>query len=92
MVTTPKKRISKKKKIALVLSGGGTKAAAFHIGVGYALKEAGFEFYQGLKSDQNTAPPGERAIQTYEEIATAWPDSPQAPESKKKADALAPAR
>ena len=65
MVTTPKKRISKKKKIALVLSGGGTKAAAFHIGVGYALKEAGFEFYQGLKSDQNTAPPGERAIQTY---------------------------
>jgi predicted acylesterase/phospholipase RssA len=65
MVATPKKRISKKKKIALVLSGGGTKAAAFHIGVAYALKEAGFEFYQGLKSDQNTSPPGERAIQTY---------------------------
>lgn len=65
MVATPKKRIPKKKKIALVLSGGGTKAAAFHIGVAYALKEAGFEFYQGLKSDQNTAVPGERAIQTY---------------------------
>ena len=65
MVAAPKKRIPKKKKIALVLSGGGTKAAAFHIGVAYALKEGGFEFYQGLKSDQNAAPPGERAIQTY---------------------------
>jgi predicted acylesterase/phospholipase RssA len=65
MVAAPKKHIPKKKKIALVLSGGGTKAAAFHIGVGYALKEGGFEFYQGLKSDQNVAPPGERAIQTY---------------------------
>ena len=51
MVATPKKRIPKKKKIALVLSGGGTKAAAFHIGVAYALKEAGFDFCQGLKTD-----------------------------------------
>ena len=65
MVAAPKKLIPKKKKIALVLSGGGTKAAAFHIGVAYALREAGFEFYQGLKSEQNVAPPGERAIQTY---------------------------
>ena len=65
MVTAPKKRIPKKKKIALVLSGGGTKAAAFHIGVAYALKEAGFEFCQGLKSDQSTSMPTDRAIQTY---------------------------
>ncbi len=65
MVAAPKKRISKKKKIALVLSGGGTKAAAFHIGVAYALKENGFDFYQGLKSDQNKSEPGEKSIQTY---------------------------
>ena len=65
MVAAPKKRISKKKKIALVLSGGGTKAAAFHIGVAYALKESGFDFYQGLKSDQNKSEPGEKSIQTY---------------------------
>lgn len=65
MVAAPKKRISKKKKIALVLSGGGTKAAAFHIGVAYALKECGFDFYQGLKSEKNQTPPGPKSIQTY---------------------------
>ena len=65
MVAAPKKRISKKKKIAFVLSGGGTKAAAFHIGVAYALKESGFDFYQGLKSDQNQTEPGPKSIQTY---------------------------
>ena len=65
MVATPKKRIPKKRKIALVLSGGGTKAAAFHIGVAYALKEAGFDFCQGLKTDQNSVTPGSKTIQTY---------------------------
>ena len=65
MVAAPKKRISRKKKIGLVLSGGGTKAAAFHIGVAYALKEAGFEFYSGMKSDQNQTLPNSRSIQTY---------------------------
>jgi predicted acylesterase/phospholipase RssA len=65
MVAAPKKRISRKKKIGLVLSGGGTKAAAFHIGVAYALKEHGFDFYTGLKSDQNRAEPTSRSIQTY---------------------------
>ncbi|MBC7396727.1 MAG: patatin-like phospholipase family protein [Bdellovibrionales bacterium] len=65
MVAAPRKRISKKKKIAFVLSGGGTKAAAFHIGVAYALKEHGFDFYQGMKSDQNQTEPGPRSIQTY---------------------------
>lgn len=65
MVAAPRKRISKKKKIALVLSGGGTKAAAFHIGVAYALKENGFDFYCGLKTDQNQDEPGPRSIQTF---------------------------
>jgi predicted acylesterase/phospholipase RssA len=65
MVATPKKRISRKKKLAFVLSGGGTKAAAFHIGVAYALREQGFEFYQGLKTDQNRIEPASNMIQTY---------------------------
>ncbi len=65
MVANPKKRISRKKKLAFVLSGGGTKAAAFHIGVAYALRENGFEFYRGLKTDQNQSEPTARAIQTY---------------------------
>jgi len=41
--------ISNKKKIALVLSGGGIKAAAYHIGVCLALKEKGFVFEGGSK-------------------------------------------
>ena len=65
MVAAPRKRISKKKKIGLVLSGGGTKAAAFHIGVAYALKENGFDFYCGLKTDQNQSEPGPKSIQAY---------------------------
>jgi predicted acylesterase/phospholipase RssA len=40
-------KIKEKKKIALVLSGGGIKAAAFHIGVCLALKEKGFRFIGG---------------------------------------------
>lgn len=40
-------KIRDKKKIALVLSGGGIKAAAFHIGVCLALKEKGFNFLGG---------------------------------------------
>ncbi len=35
--------LSKKKKIALVMSGGGVKAAAFHVGVCLALQQKGFE-------------------------------------------------
>lgn len=42
-------RIRDKKKIALVLSGGGIKAAAFHIGVCLALKELGFHTAGGQK-------------------------------------------
>lgn len=42
-------RIRDKKKIGLVLSGGGIKAAAFHIGVCLALREKGFKFAGGSK-------------------------------------------
>lgn len=41
--------IQGKKKIALVLSGGGIKAAAYHIGVCMALQEKGFVFAGGSK-------------------------------------------
>jgi predicted acylesterase/phospholipase RssA len=41
-------KLSDKKKIALVLSGGGVKAAAFHIGVCIALREKGFTFAGGV--------------------------------------------
>lgn len=44
-----KTRLKHKKKIGLVLSGGGFKAAAFHIGVCLALKEKGFRFAGGTK-------------------------------------------
>jgi predicted acylesterase/phospholipase RssA len=40
-------KLSEKKRIALVLSGGGIKAAAFHIGVCLALREKGFQFAGG---------------------------------------------
>jgi len=40
-------KLSDKKKVALVLSGGGVKAAAFHIGVCLALREKGFVFAGG---------------------------------------------
>lgn len=42
-------RIRNKKKIGLVLSGGGIKAAAYHIGVCLALKAKGFRFAGGSK-------------------------------------------
>jgi predicted acylesterase/phospholipase RssA len=41
----------KDKKIALVLSGGVVKAAAWHLGVSLALEELGFH----LKSNKNTS-------------------------------------
>lgn len=46
-------RISEKKKIALVLSGGGLKAAAYHLGVCLALREKGFKFAGGSAKDVN---------------------------------------
>jgi predicted acylesterase/phospholipase RssA len=44
-------RVSEKKKIALVLSGGGLKAAAYHLGVCLALREKGFKFAGGSTKD-----------------------------------------
>ena len=46
--------IHKKKKISLVLSGGGIKAAAFHIGACLALREKGFAFSGGSKDHVTT--------------------------------------
>ena len=46
--------IQKKKKISLVLSGGGIKAAAFHIGACLALREKGFTFTGGSKDSVTT--------------------------------------
>jgi len=43
--------LKNKKKIALVLSGGGIKAAAFHIGVCMALSEKGFKFAGGHENE-----------------------------------------
>jgi predicted acylesterase/phospholipase RssA len=43
-------KLSEKKRIALVLSGGGVKAAAFHIGVCLALREKGFSFAGGTSN------------------------------------------
>lgn len=59
-------RISEKKNLALVLSGGGIKAAAFHIGVCIALREKGFKFAGG--SPEHVAkvfPDNEMTFKTY---------------------------
>ncbi len=47
-----KKIITRKKKIALVCSGGAAKAGAFHLGVLLALQEKGFRFIGGLKNPE----------------------------------------
>ena len=61
--------IQNKKKIALVLSGGGIKAAAYHIGVCFALQEKGFKFSGGSKEiitlKKNANMPFEKTIQLY---------------------------
>ncbi|MCC7404709.1 MAG: patatin-like phospholipase family protein [Bdellovibrionales bacterium] len=62
-------RLSEKKHPSLVLSGGGVKAAAFHIGVCLALREKGFQFSGGFKSAEDPAetpaPPAPLTFQTY---------------------------
>jgi predicted acylesterase/phospholipase RssA len=45
-------KFSEKKRIALVLSGGGIKAAAFHVGVCLALREKGFKFAGGRTPEE----------------------------------------
>ena len=61
--------MQKKKKIALVLSGGGIKAAAYHIGVCLALQEKGFKFSGGSREiitlKKNAAKPREKLIELY---------------------------
>ncbi len=64
MQNEPRISLPRKKKIALCLSGGGTKAAAYHIGVAHALREHGFDWLSGLTTDQNLTPPGPKTIQT----------------------------
>lgn len=46
--------VPKRKKIALVCSGGAAKAGAFHMGVCRALEEKGFTFRGGLKSKKKS--------------------------------------
>lgn len=53
-MTQQKESIYPHNKIALVCSGGATKAAAFHMGVCLALKEKGFIFKGGLKRSDKT--------------------------------------
>lgn len=57
--------ISKRKKIAFVCSGGATKAAAFHMGVGLALQEKGFDFYGGLKGNSSRPNKPSKTITSY---------------------------
>ncbi len=59
--------ISKKRKIGIVFSGGGLKAAAFHIGVCLALKEKGFRFAGGTKEQvrKNFPEDAEQIIRMY---------------------------
>src|ERR1700733_2318727 len=60
-------KIRNKKKIALVLSGGGIKASAFHIGVALALQEKGFRFIGGTREKVEESPfiNDPLAIKTY---------------------------
>lgn len=59
-------RLSEKTKPALVLSGGGIKAAAFHIGVCLALREKGFKFAGGNPTKvQNEYPEDKMTFKTY---------------------------
>ncbi len=60
-------RLKNKKKIALVLSGGGVKAAAFHVGVCIALQEKGFKFAGGTREqvEESSLAHDPMAIKTY---------------------------
>lgn len=61
-----KEPVGPRKKIAFVCSGGATKAAAFHMGVGLALQEKGFRFQGGLKSrTPSSTARGGKDIDTY---------------------------
>ncbi len=55
--------IQASRKVAMVCSGGGVKAGAFHLGVALALRERGFVFRGGLKSSPITKPA--QTVATY---------------------------
>ncbi|MEM7645357.1 MAG: patatin-like phospholipase family protein [Pseudomonadota bacterium] len=59
-------KLKEKTKIGLALSGGGIKAAAFHIGVCLALKEKGFRFAGGTKNEvASRYPDDDKVIRLY---------------------------
>lgn len=59
-------RLSQKQNLSLVLSGGGAKAAAFHIGVCLALKEKGFQFAGGTRPEVSKKfPQNDMTFKTY---------------------------
>jgi predicted acylesterase/phospholipase RssA len=58
-------RLSEKKKPALVLSGGGVKAAAFHAGVCLALNEKGFRFAGGTKDEVDNQTQDNKTFRCY---------------------------
>lgn len=59
-------KFEKKKKVALVLSGGGLKAGAFHLGVCQALFDKGFKFAGGTHDDvESKYPDHYKTIKTY---------------------------
>ena len=59
-------RLSEKKKLGLVLSGGGIKAAAFHLGVCLALREKKFSFAGGSPEEVELRYPNESmTFKTY---------------------------
>ena len=58
-------QVSRRKKIGFVCSGGATKAAAFHMGVGLALQEKGFRFLGGLKGRGAAPSRGPKDIDAY---------------------------
>lgn len=59
-------RLSEKKNLSLVLSGGGIKAAAFHVGVCIALREKGFKFAGGSPEHvANVFPGNSLTFKTY---------------------------
>ncbi|HEX4924090.1 MAG TPA: patatin-like phospholipase family protein [Bdellovibrionales bacterium] len=58
-------RLTHKKKPALVLSGGGVKAAAFHAGVCLALQEKGFRFAGGTKDEVDNQQQDHKTFRCY---------------------------
>lgn len=60
-------KLSQKKKVAFVCSGGAVKAAAFHVGVALALEQKGFRFLGGTSEGRSEEGPynPSKTVQTY---------------------------